>query len=376
MAAHSPRNPAGEEERRTASEPARLPKEYIHRLNYTHTILAWGTLVCYVFWSSLQTDIHTDTTGATISTATHINFAKLSVITLCITLTVLTTVAAARRLRDPSLPTTFLLNQFHVSLFPSPQLASLLLSTLSLLAIVACNLLVAVTFFRKLRRERREGVEDGTVELSQIAHYVLNGVPNVTRLVSVASHAVLSVPVAQLVKWRLVARFRAANALPRNVLARRTVAPHGMLSLALVSAAGFALPGVVRVVADRQLGEGRTDLAAECATAVWLAAAHAAAHAASTAYLALAALALGDRLSARTLARPLLLSCSVHAFPLILSSAEAGQSVFALAGASDGSFAVKLAVHALPVLFAAVICRRQYAMLRNRPMTCLSAKID
>lgn len=110
MPPHSSRNPVSREGHDAASEPAELPKEYIHRLNNPHAILAWGALAYYVFWSPLQTEVHTDSSGANILTTAHIDIAKLTVIKLCVALTLLTTVATVRRLQESMLPPSFLLN--------------------------------------------------------------------------------------------------------------------------------------------------------------------------------------------------------------------------------------------------------------------------
>lgn len=350
------------------SESSAVPQEYHHKFNYLRAILAWGTIAILIVWNSMALERSVDKGQTEISVGPGLT--QLLMPIGCLAVIVGATVAIVRRLADPCLPKTFLVNQFHIAMFPSPLLVSLSMSAVSMLFTVIVNIVVGVMYFRKVQREKLEQGQDVNNDLIQIVlQYILKGVPNVSKYVAGITKLFLSAPLAELAKWILVRRYHAANTLPLNVLARRTVSHDGMLALAIVSAVGWALPGaaklILKALAARQGAEKTFILAGAFLLSVW----HVLVHAVSTSYMAVAACRRGDALSVWHLARAFLIACFVHSFPSLAVGASGQTGAFALPGFARGAVATKLSLHALPIFFVAVLSVVQYRRLPHPQQT-------
>lgn len=351
-----------------ALDTSTVPHEYFHRFNYSRAVLAWSALTIYTLWNLTKFESLNEEQVNKINADNGLE-QILSVIA-CIVVIMCATVIAVRRLSDPSLPNNFLVNQLHISMFPSPLLVYLSLSAVSLLFTVLANIVVGTLFFRKIQREQLEQGNEMRDDLIQIVlQYVLKGVPNVSKFVARLTNTVLSPPFSELAKWFLVRRYHTANTLPFNVLARRTVTLQGMVSLAWVSAVGWALPSTVKILTApfllRQAFKNYSALI-NLGLAILLSVCHVFKHFVSTIYIAIAAYRHRENLSFWHLLSPVLVSCFMHATPLLAANFDGRPTLSPKPEFSTQFVSTQLVVHVLPVLLVAALSRVQYVRVHRR----------
>lgn len=351
-----------------ALDSATVPNEYFHRLDYSRAVLAWSALTIYTLWN--LTKVESLDEGRINKVNADDGLERILSIITCLGFIMCATVIAVRRLSDPSLPKNFLVNQLHISMFPSPLLVYLSLAAVSLLSTVLANVVVGTMYFRKIQQEQLEQGNDSRDDFIQIVfQYVLKGVPNVSKFVTRLTNTVLATPFSELAKWFLVRRYHTANTLPFNVLARRTVTLHGMVSLALISAVGWALPNTLKILTTSPplvqnvenfpaiINFGLTIL-----LSVW----HVFKHAVSTTYVAVTVYGHRENLSVWNLLKAGLVSCFMHAISLLGDNSDENSLFFMKPSLVPRFVLAQFVFYVLPVLLVATLARFQYVSLRDQ----------